>query len=97
MIHGLINIKITNEIIGFSVLRRRLLPCHYLNKKVQKMEAIAAFEFATATRIIFGRGTLAQVGGIVKSFGSRALIVTGKNTERAKPLTTILDKNNISV
>jgi hypothetical protein len=61
------------------------------------MDSIAAFEFATATKIVFGRGALAQIGGIVKSFGTKALIVTGKNTERAKPLTSILEKNNITV
>jgi alcohol dehydrogenase YqhD (iron-dependent ADH family) len=60
------------------------------------MESIA-FEFATATKIVFGKGALSQIGGIVKSFGSRVLIVTGKNTERAKPLTAILEKQNLSV
>ena len=35
------------------------------------------FEFATANRIIFGEGVLAQVGLIASSFGERALIVAG--------------------
>jgi hypothetical protein len=48
------------------------------------------FEFATTTRIIFGRGTLKEIGPIASSFGSRALLVTGRNPERAEPLTDLL-------
>jgi alcohol dehydrogenase class IV len=44
------------------------------------------FEFATATRIIFGAGTLKEVGGIAAEMGSRALVVTGGSPNRAKPL-----------
>ena len=44
------------------------------------------FEFATATRIIFGPGTLPQAGPIAKDFGSRALVVTGRNPDRAERL-----------
>jgi alcohol dehydrogenase class IV len=44
------------------------------------------FEFATATRIIFGPGTLAQVGLLAAKMGHRALVITGHTTERAKPL-----------
>ena len=35
------------------------------------------FEFATASRIIFGPGTLQETGGIAASLGSRALVVAG--------------------
>jgi len=35
------------------------------------------FEFATATRIIFGPGTLREVGPIAAEMGSRALVVVG--------------------
>ncbi len=44
------------------------------------------FEFATATRILFGPGILQE--GIVAAarLGSRALVVTGRHTERAIPL-----------
>ncbi len=45
-----------------------------------------AFEFATATRIIFGPGTLPQAGAIAKDFGNRALVVTGSNPNRAERL-----------
>lgn len=48
------------------------------------------FEFATATRIIFGAGTLKQVGDEVKSFGRRALVVTGSDGQRAEQLTASL-------
>lgn len=35
------------------------------------------FEFATANRIIFGEGVLAQIGKLASEYGSHALIVTG--------------------
>jgi alcohol dehydrogenase class IV len=44
------------------------------------------FEFATATRIIFGAGTLTDIGPIAREFGTRALVVTGRSTERAARL-----------
>ncbi|HYO81794.1 MAG TPA: iron-containing alcohol dehydrogenase, partial [Bryobacteraceae bacterium] len=36
------------------------------------------FEFATAARIVFGRGTLARVDGIAAELGRRAFRVTGR-------------------
>ncbi|MFA7007124.1 MAG: iron-containing alcohol dehydrogenase, partial [Verrucomicrobiia bacterium] len=48
------------------------------------------FEFATATRIIFGPGTLREAGPIAKVFGKRALVVTGRTAQRAKPLLSVL-------
>jgi alcohol dehydrogenase class IV len=42
------------------------------------------FEFATATRILFGSGTLLQLGTIASEFGKRALLVTGRSTARAE-------------
>jgi alcohol dehydrogenase class IV len=44
------------------------------------------FEFATATRIVFGAGAASQVGANVKNLGRRALVVTGKNPVRAEKL-----------
>ncbi len=41
------------------------------------------FEFATATRIVFGPGSLAQIGPLAASLGSRALLVTGRTPGRA--------------
>jgi alcohol dehydrogenase class IV len=43
------------------------------------------FEFATATRIVFGPGTLAELGGIAASLGRRALVVAGRSPARAEP------------
>jgi alcohol dehydrogenase class IV len=40
------------------------------------------FEFATATRIIFGAGALQEVGPLAAKMGSRALVVTGRTTLR---------------
>jgi alcohol dehydrogenase class IV len=39
---------------------------------------VTSFEFATAGRIVFGRGTFAQLEGIAAGYGRRPLIVTGK-------------------
>ena len=41
------------------------------------------FEFATSDRIIFGPGTAGEVGALAKAFGTRALMITGKERERA--------------
>jgi alcohol dehydrogenase class IV len=53
------------------------------------------FEFATATRIIFGTGTLREVGPIAAEMGSRALVVTGRRPARAKPLLDLLAAQGI--
>jgi len=44
------------------------------------------FEFATATRIIFGHGTAKETGLIVEKMGRRAFLITGRSVERAKSL-----------
>ncbi|SPE50901.1 Iron-containing alcohol dehydrogenase [Verrucomicrobia bacterium] len=48
------------------------------------------FEFGTATRIIFGPGRLSEAGPLAKEFGSRALVVTGRELQRAQPLLATL-------
>ena len=53
------------------------------------------FEFATATKIIFGAGTLREVGAIAKGFGQRALVVTGRDAKRAGSLLEILHKAGV--
>jgi len=53
------------------------------------------FEFATATRIIFGAGTLREVGPLAAEMGSRALVVTGSTPERAQPLLDLLAAQGI--
>ncbi len=54
------------------------------------------FEFATATRIIFGPGRSAEIGRIAASFGPRALLVTGNEGLRAHALRTSLEAASVS-
>jgi alcohol dehydrogenase class IV len=56
------------------------------------------FEFATATRIIFGAGKVQEAGRLAKAFGSRALIVLGKSAraiQRAEPLLSALTDSGV--
>jgi alcohol dehydrogenase class IV len=54
------------------------------------------FEFATATRIIFGWDALAGIGKLAREFGTRALVVTGANTQRAAKLQEFLEQADIA-
>lgn len=54
------------------------------------------FEFATATRVVFGAGAVSQVGANAKIFGRRALVVTGSSPQRAEKLMANLSANGIS-
>jgi len=54
------------------------------------------FEFATATRIIFGAGALRDVAAIAKDFGHRALILTGRSAGRAATLNRLLAEQGIA-
>jgi len=54
------------------------------------------FEFATATRIVFGAGTLRKIGAIARETGSRALVVTGSNASRAQQLLDDLKTSGVS-
>jgi alcohol dehydrogenase class IV len=54
------------------------------------------FEFATATRIVFGVGALSRVGAHAKEFGHRALVVTGRDTHRAESLLAALRQDGVS-
>jgi alcohol dehydrogenase class IV len=53
------------------------------------------FEFATATRIIFGPGTLREIGPVAKQFGRRSLVVTDGDTPRAEPLLAVLGEQDL--
>jgi len=53
------------------------------------------FEFATATRILFGAGSLAQVGTLAAELGRRALVVTGRRSERTQPLLDVLARQKL--
>jgi alcohol dehydrogenase class IV len=53
------------------------------------------FEFATATRIIFGAGRLREVGALSAELGSRALVVGGRTRERLAPLLADLEAHGL--
>ena len=54
------------------------------------------FEFATATQIIFGAGAVAHISEHTRSFGRRALVVTGRNQQRAERLLAMLSASGIN-
>jgi alcohol dehydrogenase class IV len=53
------------------------------------------FEFATATRILFGSGTVNDVPALSMELGKRACVVTGRTGERAKSLLKELKAHGI--
>lgn len=53
------------------------------------------FEFATATRIVFGAGTLPEIGGIAREFGRHAFVVTGREPQRAARLIESLVRTGV--
>jgi alcohol dehydrogenase class IV len=55
------------------------------------------FEFATATKIVFGRGRVAELASHVERLGSRALIVTGSCPDRHVAQTRQLEDAGIAV
>ncbi len=59
------------------------------------MTPLTAFEFATATRIIFGAGMLREVAPLARQLGRRVLLVTGRSPERAEPLRKSLAAQNL--
>lgn len=55
------------------------------------------FEFATATRIIFGRGAIAQLPQLSRDFGREALVVTGREPGRVMPLLESLEAYGLNL
>ncbi len=53
------------------------------------------FEFATATRIIFGTGAVAEVGAIAKSMGTQALVCLGTASDKAHALFATLIEHQV--
>jgi alcohol dehydrogenase class IV len=53
------------------------------------------FEFATAERIIFGAGTVQQVGKLAQGLGQRALLVRGSSESRAAPALASLEEAGV--
>lgn len=56
---------------------------------------VGRFEFATASRIVFGAGALAEIGQLARELGPRALVVTGRSAERAARLLELLRAANL--
>ncbi|RXK53085.1 iron-containing alcohol dehydrogenase [Oleiharenicola lentus] len=54
------------------------------------------FEFATAGRIVFGPGTLREVGSLARSLGRHAFVVTGRDPARAEPLLELLTAASVA-
>ena len=54
------------------------------------------FEFATATRIIFGAGTIREAAPAAREFGQRALLVTGASAGRHQTLADLLEREGVS-
>jgi alcohol dehydrogenase class IV len=55
------------------------------------------FEFATATRIVFGEGTAASLPDLARTFGTRPMVVTGASTNRAAALVSALSAETFAV
>jgi alcohol dehydrogenase class IV len=53
------------------------------------------FEFMTATRIIFGVGSVASIGTLARPFGTRALVVHGSRSEGAGRIRAWLEEAGI--
>ena len=56
----------------------------------------APFEFTTAGRLVFGRGTRSQAGPAAAALGARALVVTGRSGERALPFLADLAAHGVA-
>jgi alcohol dehydrogenase class IV len=54
-----------------------------------------SFEFATATRIVFGAGRLREAGGIAASLGAHALVVES-GSGRSAPLIALLHEQGVA-
>lgn len=54
------------------------------------------FEFAGPRRLVFAAGGLQEVGSLARKMGSRALVVTGKNSARAEPLRQLLARVGVA-
>jgi hypothetical protein len=54
------------------------------------------FEFATATRIIFGVGVLKEIGPLARAAGRHAFVVTGATPDRSAPLRQLLGECEVA-
>jgi len=54
------------------------------------------FEFATATRILFGPGSVSEVAPAAAALGRRALLISGRDVERGTPLRERLNARGVA-
>jgi alcohol dehydrogenase len=54
------------------------------------------FEFATTARIVFGAGTVKQIGALASAYGTRALVVTGWTADKTGFLLELLGSAGVS-
>jgi alcohol dehydrogenase YqhD (iron-dependent ADH family) len=86
-------------LLGFAFFASACISCLVASKR-DMASLISSFEFSTANRIVFGNGSIAQLGGIISSVipgtvKAKVLLLTGKNSARAKPVTDIFEKQKI--
>ena len=55
------------------------------------------FEFATATRILFGPGKIEEVGPLAASLGQRVLLVAGRTSARMQHLSSLLQDQGVEI
>lgn len=55
------------------------------------------FEFATASRIIFGNHSVDRLPDLISTMGNNILLVTGKNTDRAEKILSKIQKRDCKV
>ncbi|MEN3941755.1 iron-containing alcohol dehydrogenase [Prosthecobacter sp. SYSU 5D2] len=55
------------------------------------------FEFATATRILFGRGTAAQLPALTRELGKKVLVVTGRDPSRLYPVLSKMEAAGLEI
>jgi len=53
------------------------------------------FEFATATRIIFGIGSIKEAGSLAARMGRHAFVLTGRSAARAAALINGLEEKGV--
>lgn len=59
--------------------------------------AAMSFEFASPTRIVFGCGKLGEIGPAARALGRHALVVTGRDPQRATRLREVLAAAGVNV
>jgi alcohol dehydrogenase class IV len=56
---------------------------------------MVSFEFASAGRVVFGQGSVQQLGQLANAFGERALLVVGRSPHRAAEVVALIEAAGI--